>query len=365
MAFFEDSSDLRILREYLSNVLRDYTDPSCFDEIPLIVTAGSGPFPESELDDLLRELGGDELVLLAGAPTAIDAGEAKQCYSMLVVLGRRDFSPGSLSDLIEGAGGRFVLRFVTQEALLEAIRVHGQLGSFHMDAIEVDPDEVVGSHPAFAWLEDRFGWTHWVDHEVPDWVGATEVPHGEEQGDGACGRAFDAEEEDESEDDDADGDFDGEEGGVVAEVGFSDEEDDDSNSEAAEQRSVWTDRPRAEQDKFIARFRKFGMLKAFEYTVGAKAAPDLNRRERLRRALLEDLPPALGRRYIEECGPPNSLERLKKMADSIATFARNAKRRRGRSMEKAIRHWEMDLAWMKQEWYRPGMGIDWPGTYVG
>jgi hypothetical protein len=464
MAFFEDSSDLKALRGSVSKVLRDCCDPSCLAEVPFVVTAGSGPFCESEFDDLLGEICDDELDLFGITGSVLDAADASESYEILIVLGRRDFSPAELSDLIGNASGGFVLRIVPQEALLEAMLIHGASGPICMADIEVDASEIIASHPAFAWLEDRFGWSSWVDHEVPDWASVDGNSRGEDQDsvegaavpeeeeeyeegefgyedeEGEADEESDFEEEDEDEDEDEDQDQDqdedeDEESSSDSEADFADEwdgeglsedegddpceegkyhedimegetkdedeqeeerrwldgeEGEDEEEEDEEEEldadldeaadddvcdeevatnlanpSVWSSRPQAEQDRFIADLRQFGMLRAFGYTVGAKAPPDLTRRGRLRRALVEDLPPGLGQSYIAKCGPPNSLARLKKMADSIATFARNAKRKRSSSMAESIRHWEMDLAWMKQEWYRPGMGFDWPGTYVG
>lgn len=56
--------------------------------------------------------------------------------------------------------------------------------------------------------------------------------------------------------------------------------------------------------------------------------------------------------------------RLKKLANCIATFARNAKRRRNASMELAIAEWEEDLAYLKNKYYRPADGYSWPDTFL-
>jgi hypothetical protein len=426
-----------VLRDRISKMIRECCDPRCLDEIPIIVTVGSGPFPESDLDELLVEVGSDEVEICRADPSALDIGNAQQVYSILVVVGRRDFSPDQLSDLIEAAGEWYELYFAPQEALLEAMLVHGSSGPFRIQDIELDPHEIVRSHPAFAWLEDRYRWSATVDSSITNLArsdkeisgsgsecddeqesGGEEAEEEDESGGaqddfpdewdgegldddeaddpGEEGRYHDdiegwetkdeeeqeeerrwleeGEEEEEEADDDDDGESDGGVGGPDefeddGEISLRDGEDSEAPAapqfRSSQQFSVWSDRPQAEQDRFIAVFREVGMLKAFGYTVGAKASSDLTRRVRLRRALVEDLPAGLGASYIAECGSPNSLARLKKMADSIAAFARNAKGRRTASMEESIRHWEMDLEWMKQEWYRPGMGFDWPSTYVG
>jgi hypothetical protein len=294
----------------------------------------------------------------------------------LIVLGRRDFNSEAISELIQEAGG-FALRFVSQEDLISILLLSSGEEVLRVEDIEIDASELVARHPAFAWLEDRFGWSTWADDLVPEWNEFVEDPSADHSAVVASGQGEtgnDAGEEVESDDENNGGDEDEMEDYVEYDEQLEDEAvDDEDAAEAssigdpdhAEQSAVWANRSQSEQDRFIADLPQFGMLKAFGYTVGAKASSDATRRARLRRALVEELPTRLGRSYIEECGPPNSLARLKKMADSIATFTRNAKRRRSTSMEESIRHWEMDLAWMKQEWYRPGMGFDWPGTYVG
>ena len=62
-------------------------------------------------------------------------------------------------------------------------------------------------------------------------------------------------------------------------------------------------------------------------------------------------------------GRPRSSVRLKKMAESIATFCRNGKRR-ARSMELAVVEWEQDLEWLRVTYYVGRFRFEWPSTEV-
>lgn len=66
--------------------------------------------------------------------------------------------------------------------------------------------------------------------------------------------------------------------------------------------------------------------------------------------------------YLDGWGNPESGVRLEKMANSIATFCRNHRRRENASAQ-AINDWEADLRWLKNNFYHPlGFGFDWPGA---
>jgi hypothetical protein len=63
---------------------------------------------------------------------------------------------------------------------------------------------------------------------------------------------------------------------------------------------------------------------------------------------------------MAEWGEPKSINRLKKLADSLATFARNARRRRSSDMDHAIAEWEEDLKYLKDTYYTGRFRFDWP-----
>ncbi len=93
-----------------------------------------------------------------------------------------------------------------------------------------------------------------------------------------------------------------------------------------------------------------GILAVCGYRVGNNGERENVRREVLRKIYLETLPYVESIDYMNEWGQENSPARLEKMANSIATFARNALRM-NQNYEKAIREWTTDLAWLKREFY--------------
>lgn len=67
--------------------------------------------------------------------------------------------------------------------------------------------------------------------------------------------------------------------------------------------------------------------------------------------------------YMAECGSSNSVERLKKIANIIASFARNAKRKQI-PPDKAMEYWESELEWLKSNYYRGSFRFKWPSICV-
>ena len=67
----------------------------------------------------------------------------------------------------------------------------------------------------------------------------------------------------------------------------------------------------------------------------------------------------------ESGGAPGTAERLEKLADTLASFARNAKRRATRSYAKAIDDWEGDLALLHEEYYGNMFHFWWASTDHG
>lgn len=338
MAFCERDSDLRALRYLVSELFRTAASDG-LKSLGAIVTSGSGPIDESDLDCLIKECGGAVTL-----PSNFFSDQS------LVVLGRRDFRPDLLTSLVRWSSGKTV-RFVSQEAFLRAFMFDDCVES--IEDVEIWTALEVTSHPAFSWMEDRFGWSTWAETVVPKWDASVTADDGAAGGDEGADLA-EADGEDETTTDDDEEDDDEEEGGCRAEPPINGVSPADSVAERSQQ----------ERDQFVAALRQYGMLKACGYTVGAKSRSDSIRQAQLRRALMEELPSELGDEYITICGAPRTVGRLQKMANSIATFTRNAKRRRSGSLEEAIRHWEMDLAWLKQTWYRPDLGIVWPSTFV-
>jgi len=103
-------------------------------------------------------------------------------------------------------------------------------------------------------------------------------------------------------------------------------------------------------------------LKRLGYAVGMNGQSETARRRMLQQAFKGSLPNVFSAAYMAEWGRPNSGARLQKMAESIASHTRNAKRNDRRSMESAIAQWEQDLAWLKSSYYDGHYDFPWPDT---
>jgi len=108
---------------------------------------------------------------------------------------------------------------------------------------------------------------------------------------------------------------------------------------------------------------KVGLLKYLGYRVGVTGTIQSKRQEILGEVFTSPLPNVHSIECMEEWGSPGSSRRLEKMANSIASFARNAKRS-SLPRETAICDWEEDLAWLKEEFYRGRFTFQWPTTFV-
>lgn len=113
-------------------------------------------------------------------------------------------------------------------------------------------------------------------------------------------------------------------------------------------------------------WQKDGLLSFMGYHVGESSdlAP------RMRQLLLADifyvvLPriPIFPDSYLRQFGSPKSAQRLQKMAETIAAFIRNAKRR-GSKMNTAIKDWEHDLDFLYCNYYVAHFHFEWPSTKI-
>ena len=103
-----------------------------------------------------------------------------------------------------------------------------------------------------------------------------------------------------------------------------------------------------------------GLLSCMGYHVGRTGKMRMERMKILRQVLeLRRLP----QEYVHEWGTAESAERLHKMADSIASFARLKKRDNRLQFEKAIKDWEDDLEWLKSTYYTGRFRFQWPTTF--
>lgn len=106
-----------------------------------------------------------------------------------------------------------------------------------------------------------------------------------------------------------------------------------------------------------------GMLAYFEYHVGrTRGEARTIRRSILDRVFLGELPPVFPQAYLAEWSKKESASRLKKLAESLAAFCRNAKRRDTSKLDDAIKDWEADLAYLKDKYYVSRFSFGWPSS---
>lgn len=108
---------------------------------------------------------------------------------------------------------------------------------------------------------------------------------------------------------------------------------------------------------------KEGLLSFVGYHVGTTKGV----RESIRRRLLDcvmhnDLPNVESPSYMKEWAKPRSTARLRKLADSLASFTRSAKRKCELTYSVAIEEWEADLEYLKETYYDESSGTYWPKT---
>jgi hypothetical protein len=94
-----------------------------------------------------------------------------------------------------------------------------------------------------------------------------------------------------------------------------------------------------------------GVLSFLGYRVGRSGISKRKRHSVLVYAFNGRLPSVGSADYMSEWAKPKSGKRLKKMADSLASFARNGQSNERQDMSKAVRQWIEDLAWLKPEFY--------------
>jgi|688.fasta_scaffold294687_2 hypothetical protein len=105
-----------------------------------------------------------------------------------------------------------------------------------------------------------------------------------------------------------------------------------------------------------------GLLRNYGYKVGIHGLNQSERLEILNSIFLRPLTLMDNREYLNEWGEPKTARRLQKLAESIAAFTRNAKRRNEKNFSKAIQDWEADLAYLKKTYYDNRFSFRWPRT---
>ena len=105
-----------------------------------------------------------------------------------------------------------------------------------------------------------------------------------------------------------------------------------------------------------------GLLAFLGYRVGQDGVTESERREILDFVYKNHVPNVNSVEYMTEWDSPQTWSRLSKMAESIAAFARNAKRKQLSSLSVAIEEWEEDLEYLRVKYYVGRYDFVWPST---
>jgi hypothetical protein len=110
---------------------------------------------------------------------------------------------------------------------------------------------------------------------------------------------------------------------------------------------------------------KEGLLQFMGYQVGMENKASQAWRERLLGEIFAcHTLPVFPDDYIQEWSAPSSVGRLRKMAETLASLTRNARRRRDARMDSAIKDWESDLEFLYYEYYVGKFNFAWPTTKI-
>lgn len=104
-----------------------------------------------------------------------------------------------------------------------------------------------------------------------------------------------------------------------------------------------------------------GVLRSMGYRVGKSGCPADQRLKILAQAFTSHLPFVDSNAYMRKWGKPKSIERLKKLADSIASFCCNQQRL---GNVEAAADYEHDLDWLERNFYRGRFRFKWPKARV-
>ena len=114
-------------------------------------------------------------------------------------------------------------------------------------------------------------------------------------------------------------------------------------------------------DLLIGPWPQVGLLKYMGYQVGENGVSSKKRRNILEKIYTSQIPNLFHHDYMKEWGEPLSVTRMKKLSNTIASLARNNKRKQHPPLQ-AIREWEDDLDWLKKSFYIQTFYFKWPLT---
>lgn len=108
-----------------------------------------------------------------------------------------------------------------------------------------------------------------------------------------------------------------------------------------------------------------GILDFFDYHVGRRNGRiESERRAILARVFLGRLPHLFPDEYLIAWGEPRTAKRLQKIAETLAAFVRNAKRRHDEHLADAISEWCADLRFLYETYYLNRPVFSWPSVAV-
>jgi hypothetical protein len=113
-----------------------------------------------------------------------------------------------------------------------------------------------------------------------------------------------------------------------------------------------------------AEWPQIGVLSYVGYNVGINGQVREGRQQILQRVFERELPLVHSPQHMAQWDVTKSAPRLKKIAESIAAFCRNAKRRQRANMKRTIDNYQDDLEWLKRTFYdgRFDGSFRWPNT---
>jgi len=105
---------------------------------------------------------------------------------------------------------------------------------------------------------------------------------------------------------------------------------------------------------------KEGLLAHMGYHVGSRGPGTTRRRALLRSVFEGPLPNVVSPEYMVGWGSDRTLQRLYKLAWSIASFANARLRNTGGEADAAVTSWAEDLDWLRATFYEGHFGFPWP-----